>query len=373
MTTPLKLRCSALPLAFVCPGSVRPEGMLIDETNDAATLGTAAHEGAAHLVRAGRVDWHGVGELAQRHGVDERELRILLYQASTLWAEVHQSFPNASTEAELAYAAPDGSFVLTGHADIIGSSADLVHVGDWKFGRLDRDHAEQLRGYAALAILKTKAREATAGVLWVREHEYEHYGLQAAEVPAWLERIKTEIVNWDGTFRSGSHCAHCPRNHECPAHHALVRRDVAVIADKSTVAQVEDGDALAAMAPAEIIAVLVRADMVSKYAERVRSAIRSHVMRGGDIVAGGLRLTLQHEERRALETLPAFGVLQENGFEDTDMAEVIAISVAKAEEIVAARAGKGKGAGAVRELRARLDEAGALKTSVVTKLIVKRG
>lgn len=371
MTRPLRLRCSALPLAFLCPGSVHPGALVIDERNDAADSGTAAHEGSVRLVETGRVDWDAVPALAKRHGVDERELRVLLHYATRLWAEVRESFPNASTEQELSYEAPDGSFVLTGHTDILAASGDAIHVADWKFGRLDLDHSKQLEGYAVLGMLRTQASEATATVLWARDCEAEHYTMAAASVGPWLERLVAEVVDWDGTFRPGSHCAHCHRNHDCPAVNALVRRDVAAIADNDLVAQVEDEAALAAMAPEQIVAVLAKADMVVRFAERVRSAIRSHVMRNGDIVGGGKRLTLQHEERRALDTRAAFAVLEQT-LDDDEMAEVIDLKLARAEELVAKRAPKRKGAAAVRELRARLDETGAIKVSTVTKLVVRR-
>src|SRR5204862_5017368 len=107
------------------------------------------------------------------------------------------------------------------------------------------------------------------------------------------------------------------------AANALVRRDVAAIADQDLVTKMEDEAALATMAPEQIVDVLAKADMVVKNAERVRSAIRSHVMRSGDIVASGKRLTLQQEERRSLEPLAAFTVLVEHGFEDPEMAEVM--------------------------------------------------
>lgn len=369
----LTLRCSGLPLAFLCPGSVRHEGLRIDETGDAAALGTAAHEGLATLVESGRVDWAGVAELAKLHGVAEGDLRYLLAQGQKLWAEVHQSYPNASAEHELSYTAPDKAFRLTGHVDVLGGSGGgTLHVGDWKTGRLDGDHSEQIKGYAALALLATPgAAQATAGVLWVRDTEYEHYTMAAAQVAVWLERLRAEVVDWDGTYRVGTHCQHCPRNHECPAGRALVRRDVAAIADDGVVANVEDSDALAAMTPDQVVDLLAKADLVAKYAERVRNAIRSHVMRNGDILGSEKRLTLQREERRGLETLAAFPVLTAR-LEDEEMAEVIDISLAGAERIAAKKAGKGKGAAAVRELRVALDEAGALKVSTITKLVVKR-
>lgn len=367
----LVLRCSALPLAFLCPGSVRSGDVAINETNDAARGGTAAHDGLATLVTRGAVDWDGVPELASRYNVEEPELRMLLSRGARLWAEVSGSFPDPLTEVELVY--EDEHLRLTGTADIIGRSADTVHVGDWKSGRVDNSYREQLLGYAALALYNgTTLESSTAGVLWVRETEYEHYTLERRDLPVWRERLQKEVVDWDGTFRPGSHCAHCPRNHECPAATALVRRDVAAIADEELVARVEDVDALAAMHPDELVTLLGKADLVSDYAARVRSAIRAHVIRNGDVVGCGKRLTLQHEDRRKLLTLATFPVLEAAGFDDNDLSKVIDISAAKAEKVVAAKAGKGKGAGAVRELQASLKAAGAIEVGTVTKLVVKR-
>lgn len=374
----LILRCSGLPLAFLCPGSVRRERLAIDESSEDARLGTAAHEGLAKLVASGRIDWDGVPELAKRHEVDEQALRGLLAQGQKLWASVRESFPNASTEQALEYAAPDGSFRLTGHADVIGASSDTLHVGDFKTGRLDNDHSEQIKGYAALALHRaaklgaTDVKRATAGVLWVRDEEYEHYTMPAEQMPAWFERLRSEVVDWDGTYRVGDHCKHCPRNHECPAGIALVRRDVAAIADNDTVARIEDENALAAMPADEIVSLLAKADLVVKYAERVRSAIRAHVMKHGEVTGSEKKLVLQQEERRGLETVSAFQILEQRGFEDPEWSEVIDISLAKAERIAAQKAGKGNGAAAVRELRVALDEAGAIKVSTITKLVVRR-
>ena len=81
---------------------------------------------------------------------------------------------------------------------------------------------------------------------------------------------------------------------------------------------------------------------------------------------------MQHEERRSLEPLAAFPVLQEHGFDDPEMAEVMDLSLSKAEKIVGSKAGKGKGAGAIRALRAALEAGAAIKVSTVSKLVVKR-
>lgn len=94
----IHLRCSSLPLAFRCPASVRRGVVPINEANDAADVGTAAHEGLATMVRTGHVDWDAVPDLARKYGVDEAELRALLAQGQRLWDQIKDAFPSCSTE-----------------------------------------------------------------------------------------------------------------------------------------------------------------------------------------------------------------------------------------------------------------------------------
>ena len=368
------LRCSALPLAFRCAGSVRPGSVPINEQNDAADVGTAGHEGLAALVRTGRIDWEAVPELAKKHDVDEPELRVMLALGARLWASVRESFPNASEEVALK--AQIGAATLTGHTDLIGRSLLTAHVGDWKLGRLDSNYREQLLGYAALALLTyPELTAATAGVLWVREHEYEHYALSRHGLDEWRARFEAEIVHWDGTYRPRSHCQYCPRSHECPAANALARRDLAIIADQDLPGQLEDAETIAELIkrdPARVVALVEKARAVSKQAERVIDAIKAEVLRSGDVVGQDKRLTLLRSEKRHLDVIQAFPVLEEEGFDDVDKASVISISVSKAESVIMKRSAKGQGAAAVRAFNGKLAKAGAIQTSTSTSLVVRR-
>jgi hypothetical protein len=376
VTEKLRLRCSALPMAFLCGGSVRPGELEIDEAHESAYTGRAAHEGHAHMVETGSVDWDAVPELARRYDVNERELRALLGLGQRLWNQIRDSFPNASAEVSLSYgqelAYEDDEFILTGHVDVLGFSGGVAYPGDWKDGRVDKPFAHQILGYCFLVLMTwAEIARAQGGIMWVRENEFEPYSMTREQATEWLERLRTEVVRWDGVYRPGNHCTHCRRSHDCVARKALVRRDVEVFTDKMTVATAEDANALQAMAPETMIDLLARADRVRLFAERVRDAIRDHVMRHGEVVGDGYKLVLQHEERRGLDTRAAWPVL-ESVLDDEQMPEVIELKISKIEDIVAKAAGKGKGAAAKRQLQEALDEAGAIKTSVTTKLVVRR-
>jgi hypothetical protein len=373
----IHLRCSSLPLAFRCPGSVRRGVVPINEAGDAADVGTAAHEGLATMVRTGRVDWDAVPELAKKHGVDEQELRVLLAMGAKLWAAVRASFPNA--DAEVSLRQQIGSVVLTGHPDVLsavpGPAGAVGTVGDWKGGRLDSTYREQLLGYCALVLLKHDVlTEVKAGVLWLRDGDYEPHGMTRAGLYEWLARLQAEIVNWDGIYRPGAHCQYCPRSHECAAANALARRDMAVLMDQDLPGHLEDAETVREMRerePDKLVNLVEIARRVQKQAERVISAARDEVIRAGDVVGSEKRLTMQEKTGRQLDAWAAFPVLQEV-LDDPEMAEIIDISLAKAEELVAKKAGRGNGAKAKRELIAKLEEVGAITTSTSRALVVRR-
>ena len=362
----ITLRASSLPLAFRCPASIRRGLVVLNESHDAANDGTAAHAVLRSLPSTNRLDWDGIAETAKSLGADPVETRMLAAMATKLWNEIRESFAGALTEVSLQYEIAPGVF-LTGHADLIAVSQTSMRIGDWKTGRKDNDHSHQFRAYAAMALLSSEdIQEATGTGLWVRDQEIENYTLTRADALVWLARVRDEILTWDGVYRPGRHCLHCPRSHECEAANALVRRDVAAIADKSLVARVETE--LALMPAEEIVAVLHKADMVEKYAKRVREAIRNHVEKTGDVVADGVRLTVVQEERRELDPIKTFGVLDAIGFDDDDKAHAMRFSVSAIEAVVRERAPRGQKKAEVEKLSAMLEESGAVTRNTITKL-----
>lgn len=375
MAEKIRIRCSKLPIAFKCPGSVRmPAAVPIDETNDPAYVGTAGHEGLTGLARAGQVDWDGVPALAKKHGVDEKELRVLLALGTQVWKRVRESFPNASAEVELTYDL--GNVELSGHLDLLGTNGVTGYVGDWKLGRLDSSYAEQLRGYMALVLLKHPTlTDAKGYVLWVRDDEAESYAMDHAAKWEWLQRVENEIVQWDGTYRPGSHCQYCPRSHECPAANALARRDMLALMDKDLPGHLEDAETIRDLVrkdPDRAVQLLEIARAAEKRAARVAAALKSLVLTDGDVEGTEKRLTIQTSEVRGLEVLPTFGVLEELGFDNETLSQVVTLHISKIEEIVKERAGKGNGARALRELEAKLNEVGAIKTSTTKALVIRR-
>lgn len=362
------LRASSTPSAFRCPASVRSPHLAIRETGEAADIGSAAHEALRPLAEGGQVQWDALPELCARWGVPVDDVRILCAQATKLWPDLAPMFPNATTEVELSTRLPGGA-TLTGHIDFVATIGTTAVGGDWKTGRKDSDYAQQMRAYAALLLLDDLTlTAATFVIVWVRDGEVERYTMTREGMHEWLASLTERVLEWGGTYHPGPHCGHCARNHECEAANAMVRRDVSAILDTPA----DMAAALAEMPPAEIVALLRKARMVTDYAGRVTDAVREHVQAHGDIVTPDGRLTMQVERRRRLRTLEAWPVLEAAGFGDEDMAACVDISASEAESIVAKKAGRGKGAAAVRDFKAALESAGAVEVTERRKLVERR-
>ncbi len=364
-----------MPLAFLCPGSARPAAIAINEDSSPARVGTATHEALRTLAETGSIPWATIPEIAARHAVNVEDVKMLCAMAGKLWPTIASSFPEAMTEVPLEahFVGRNGQPIhLTGHADLLSIRGTIARLGDWKTGRLDADHGQQMRAYAALALLEnTELTEVTVTVIWIRDGEIENYTMRADELSSWTRELIERVAEWDGTFRPGKHCQRCKRSHECEAATAMARRDVAVIADRAMVARAEAE--LAMMAPADIVALHRKAELVRHYAYRVSDAIKAHIEAHGDIVADGVRLTVDRIEKRELDPVTAWPLLEAAGFTDGDFADCMTLGISKVEKRVAEKAGRGGGAAAVRDIAKKLDDAGAVVRKETHLLKEKRG
>lgn len=373
ITQIVRLRPSALPLAFHCPASIRGSGILINETNEAAGAGSAFHELVCHLVEDGTIEWDRVNEISDKHGgADDQEVRILCGKACKIWPELQIHFPRAMTEVRVEKFLTVKDLKIGGTMDGISISGDVARILDWKSGRLDSDYWQQVRAYGCMILLEfPQLRECTVTIVWVRKGEFENYTLTQADAAEWLRELEARVINWDGVYcPETKYCSHCPRGHECEARNRLVRRDVAAIADLD----LDSLEASLATMPAEqIIALTRKAKTVARYGAAVLDAVKAAVLDGKAIEANGVELTVESEVRRELDTKKAWGVLDEHfGFTDEDFGEVVKMRVSAIEKRVAKNAGKGNGAAAVRDLKNRLELAGAVEFNEIFKLVERR-
>lgn len=368
----LELRASRMPLAFKCAGATVPPALAVSENGYAASVGSAVHDVLRTLAESDYVDWESIPSWAASHGVDPDDVFPLVRMAAKLWSTtvLRETFAGAMTEVPLSAEIPP-NLLLTGHADLMVVRDRVARAADWKTGRGDDDYSAQMRAYAALILLEnSELLEATVTVIWIRDSEIENYTMTRAGLVEWLVDLRDRVLNWDGVYHPGKHCQYCPRSHECEASNALVRRDVAAMRDMDVAERIETS--LSLMKPAAMVELHRQATSVIDVATRVRDAIKAHVMARGDVVADGVRLTVETQDRRELDPAKAWPVLEDLGFESADFAACIDLHVSKVEKIVAQGAGRGKGAAAVRDLSARLEQAGAVNIKELHYLKARR-
>jgi len=369
----ITLRCSSLPLFMRCAGSVRGN-VRINEWSEAADLGTAVHDALARHIKGLPVDLPSVASL---HGVDEGELRPLYHQGVKAWGELHPLGKSiAEAERELsALIAPD--LELTGTADVLakswttgdwekgGEGPMAVSVIDWKTGRRDSDHREQLLGYAALALLTyPDAVYAFGRIVWLRTDETEVYSLTREDLVLWRERLISKARETD--YRPGPHCQYCPRHHSCPAHQDMQRGALAVMATHAGPAL-----SLVELGSAEKLSLYHKAKSVGALAATVLEEVRAHVRSFGPIEAEGTKLQLIEETRRSLRPAEAWPVLQQY-LSDAQLAECVTVSLTKAEDAAAKGQPRGEGGKRTLAMLADLNTANAIGTNTIQKLTERR-
>lgn len=364
----LHLRCSALPTLMLCPGA-RGDGLRIDPVNDAAGVGSAAHEALRALVERGEPEWDRIPDIAATHGADHDEVRMLVAMARKLWQTpgVGDRHQHPLTEVALSAELAPG-VTLSGHADIYSTHpGGVAYIDDLKTGFVDASYREQMLGYCALALLDDPRLDvAYARLLWVRAGDVEAYSLTRADLPAWRDRVVNAVARWDGTYHPGAHCEHCPLAHSCKARGAMARADAAALLGTP-----EPIDVMA-LTPADAMRLRDVADRAEKMGAAVKAALRERVLSGGVVAGDGFALVPEPRVSRELDTLKAWDVLTAEGFVDEDWQAVLDVSLRAVEERVKAKAPRGKGAAAIRDINSKLEAAGAIRRTEAISIQKRR-
>lgn len=383
----LPVRASSMPLAIRCGGSVRlPEGdaVAVDPVNEAADVGTAVHAVMAPVVRDALESLPDITPIAAAHGVDADEVGILSAMAFRMWRKIDERWIGRVLAVEERFEDLGGNIV--GHGDVVAESKDAsaLIILDWKTGRLDANHYDQMAAYAELSIDNydhhwEKYDRVIVILAWVRDEEIEVYEFNRELLARWVERFVDNVIEWDGTYRHGGHCRHCPRSIDCPARRALVRSTAAELADSD--GQTVD-DLLEAVArpdaPVElrdqVIDLYGRAKLVIDVAERLKAAIRDDVLPavGGALVGSDETLMRVEQDRTYLKTRKAWGVFARHVQDPSALLDAVTISKTKALDACTADAPRGTKGNRKKAIEAELAEAGASYTKPIASLRVKR-
>ena len=344
------IRCSSLPLAFTCAGSLRgDDGLIIDMTAAASADGTAVHHGLASIVRGMAHEAAMDDMMGEFPACNRGEVTPLFWAGVKMWGEISKWMPDAHAET---YYEGGG---LSGHLDAEADQGTEGVVNDWKSGRKDYDYRHQGFGYARLKLIKQPhLTRVTTHFSWLRTQEIESYTVTRERADAWYQQLQDEVVNWDGEYHAGPHCAFCPRRTSCPAVTALARQDVAMFADGKVFE-------LSTCTGPELCGHFRKIKMLQRFLDAAELNARMEISHRGEVDdgEGGLIRMVPTKGNREINPLLAWPILSAR-LTDAEMATVVDIGVGKMEAAVKAKAPKGKGAAAVRELSKALEAAGAI-------------
>lgn len=353
----MNLRCSSLPLFMKCAASLRGE-VNVSEWFPETVLGTAAHEAAAKLVGGIPVDLEAIATL---HGVDQGELGGLFVAASRAWKSLRpQDGQGATTHAELSMSMVVGDVTVTGQADVVINygPGDAVRVVDWKSGRRDADHREQVMGYCALALETYPEADGAMGTIsWIRTGDPETYSMNRRDLVAWKERLLVQVR--DESFKVGNHCQYCPRKHTCPGREDMQRGALAVVTGTRAAL-------LREMPPARQLEIYRKAKQITNIAYDVINEVKAIVSETGSIEADGVVLGMVEENRRAVDAMKAWPIMQRY-LTDAQIAEAITVQVT-----ALTGAAGGHSSRACKQMFEELEIAGAITTTPTKKLTERR-
>jgi hypothetical protein len=340
----------------------------IEGDSEAADLGSACHHFMSERI-SGR--FPDPDEVALRYDVNSDELARLVSWGWRCWLELANHFPNPQTEVGLGFG------MLSGHVDVLSLFAREIRLADFKTGRVERDHGEQLKGYAWLALqhYPLADRVYAACINWrqqVVEGEYWSRG----QLNAWYAGLEKKLEDTQ-TFRPGAHCAHCPRGVTCPAKTALLQQAAALIPDIERQQAAGAFDQVLPKTPeqrgAALAVILARAKMLEASAAIVREMVKAEVVQaGGNLPTGnGYELRIVEQAHKQIEFDSAWPILREE-IPARSMNQCLKVVKGEVEKAVAAEAARGQKGAALRRLMELLEGAGAIHTKTIERLEVRR-
>ena len=356
------IRCSRLPLALACPGSLI--GDWSAEGDDyAARLGSAVHHVLAdHLCRRG---WD-TDATAVAFSVDPAELESLVFQAVKLWDGLRSLFPDAQAEKEMGYG--DSRLMLTGTADVVHYDPDSreVRVLDWKTGREDADHEEQLKGYCWLAInIYPEADVARGCVVRIRDGLADWTCYTREALAAWWETVTERLKNLC-VYRPGPHCTRCPHARGCHANRDTIRQAAQVLMDQPRYN----------LPATELGNLYDRVRIVEVLCEQARNAIKAEVAaRGGRIDLGnGRTLEIAESVTRKVDYAAGREVVAEalSDLSDDWFYRILTVNKSALDKAIMETAPRGQKTARLNEVYSRLEAAGAIQTTTTQRLEVRR-
>ena len=349
----LYVRASSRPRFNLCPSSELKDGPLVDYPNHNQAEGNAFAAAMDAVIKSTEPD---LARIAAHYEVSMDALAVKVLDATALWEDrirniVAEYLPGGVTLIESEHAAK---------TDWTGGTMDVVIWGidaqgrtacviiDWKWTGVKRDYSAQLISYAA--ALKVGAPVLCVTAYPVLKH-LDKFEATPKEVLAARDAHIERTKNVGKRYAPGAACEYCPRRMSCQA-----RKDF--LATSSAALTGVSGE----LSYDHLIELYPKAKMLKKalklYDDQLKEAVKVYGSIGLD---DGMELAAVTQSKREIDIKKAWGVLaMEFGFGSEDMQQCMSLSISKAEDALKAKQPRGKGAAAVRDLKAALDKAGAV-------------
>ncbi len=217
------IRPSATDRMFLCPASSQDQSIKIDEDLDVGRVGTAVHEALKkHLLG---VEFNGE-ELIQRHRIEKYESDFWYLFSVGKKAIKTFDWLNVQEVEVMCEVDLNRDYILRGTPDVVGTTdKDELIIIDWKSGRLEEDHTNQLKSYAKLKLHDPKYDHCITGkviTVWLRSREIDVLDFDRDSIMIdWTEQLLEKIKDEEYS-PSVEACRYCPVM-ECPAKAAMIR------------------------------------------------------------------------------------------------------------------------------------------------------
>lgn len=368
----LILSGSRLPLFALCGASARADATrVIEPVGEAARIGSAVHAAIAAHIEERLTEYHeGLTAriLAAFADASESEHGWLVRRAIELLRGNLSDCESCEAEIpETLYLGRGVEISVT--PDLTAESKTVpqaIYVVDWKTGIEETDNLEQLKA-AACAMMQASPEISAAYLVtaYLRTGTINVTEWAPESAEAWLDDLRRRIANAERaeTFSPGGHCRYCQRFFDCTGRSQLVRSVMSDLAQPEAYAITADNVAKAFEARR----------MADRVVRSLDGAIKDFIRANGPVAVNGKTLGFQTTKIRRVLPIPAWPVLEAH-FSDTELAEIVDVSISAAEQIVKANAPTERGAKgkAIAAFNAALAAAGAIEHRTSERLTLYR-
>ena len=356
MSEPVKIRCSALPRVWACPASAAPSN--VKSESPESRLGQIVH---AHI--AGKLGFDSVRREAANIGRDADEAAYLYSVGLEADKELVDNAGMILVRREDPLEFDGGGVVLTGSPDVWGMFMDRerAQVVDYKTGRVDRDHDQQLRGYAFLVLAAMpEAMEVVCRTVWLRTKNVDTFTMTRVEAAEWwtelVKRAESESYTDDISV-----CGFCPHKAACWQYSQLLSVAVAPI--------MSNGQSLPATA-ADLAALYPAAQELERHLDAYKKAMRAALASGPVALPDGRIIGLETRKRAVIDAAKAMPII--HAHYDGDPLTVMEVRKTALEDALRENAPKGMKKKAVEDCMFALESAGALTWTETEAIGIRR-